>query len=158
MDNGVRYGWLKFMYAYTIVGAVQNATVLLIMRFLFNVPINGSLLLLIGLSLLFMIAALGIGLLISTIARTQAQAMQMAFLVMLPSVLLSGFMFPRESMPTAIWALTHLIPLTFFIEILRGIIVRGAGWAALWDKAAALAVFSLVVTILAAIRFRKTLE
>ena len=143
---------------YTIVGAVQNATVLLIMRFLFKVPINGSLLLLIGLSLLFMIAALGIGLLISTVARTQAQAMQMAFLVMLPSVLLSGFMFPRESMPTVIWALTHLIPLTFFIEILRGIIVRGAGWAALWDKAAALAVFSLVVTILAAIRFRKTLE
>lgn len=143
---------------YTIVGAAQNATVLLIMRFLFQVPINGNLYLLLALNLLFMIAALGIGLFISTVARTQAQAMQMAFLVMLPSVLLSGFMFPRESMPKIIWALTHLIPLTFFIEILRAIIVRGAGWSAVWDKAAALAIFGLLVTVLAAIRFRKTLE
>jgi ABC transporter DrrB family efflux protein len=143
---------------YTIVGAVQNATVLLIMCFLFGVPIHGSLPLLAALSLLFMVAALGIGLLISTIARTQAQAMQMAFLVMLPSVLLSGFMFPRESMPTGIWIFTHVIPLTFFIEILRGIIVRGAGWSALWNEAAALACMGLIVMTLAAFRFRKTIE
>jgi ABC transporter DrrB family efflux protein len=143
---------------YTIIGILQNATVLCVMRFLFRVPINGSVLLLIALSLLFMVAALAIGLLISTIARTQAQAMQMAFMVMLPSVLLSGFMFPRESMPTIIWVFTHLIPLTFFIEILRGIIVRGAGWSALWQEALALCIFGLVVTVLAAIRFRKTLE
>ncbi|MBM4049202.1 MAG: ABC transporter permease [Planctomycetes bacterium] len=143
---------------YTLVGALQNATVLLLMRFLFGVPIHGSLPLLAGLSLLFMVAALGIGLFISTVARTQAQALQMAFLVMLPSVLLSGFMFPRESMPTVIWVFTHVIPLTFFIEILRGIIVRGAGWPALWDEAAALALLGFTLTVLAAFRFRKTIE
>jgi len=143
---------------YIIIGAVQNAAVLCIMRFLFQVPIAGSLFLLAALSLLFMIAALGIGLFISTLARTQAQAMQMAFLVMLPSVLLSGFMFPREAMPKVIWALTHLIPLTFFIEILRGIIVRGAGWPALAGKAEALALFAVIVTALAALRFRKTID
>lgn len=143
---------------YTLIGAVQNVTVLCLMRFLFRVPIAGSLALLAGLSLLFMVAALGIGLLISTVARTQAQAMQMAFLVMLPSVLLSGFMFPRESMPAVIWVLTHVIPLTFFIEILRGIIVRGAGWAALWQEASALAILGMAVMLLAALRFRKTIE
>jgi ABC-type multidrug transport system permease subunit len=84
--------------------------------------------LLMSLSFLFLLAALGLGLLISTLASSQVAAMQFAFMVMLPSVLLSGFAFPRSEMPAIIYAITYAIPVTYFIEMLRGIILRGASF------------------------------
>jgi ABC-type multidrug transport system permease subunit len=142
---------------YCVIGASTTTMVLLIMRFLFQVPIAGSVLLLATFSLTFLFTALGLGLLISTIATNQVQAMQFAFLIMLPSVLLSGFMFPQESMPFPIYVIGQFIPVTYFIRILRGIILRGAGFGDLWQNAAILAAFGLVLLTLSTKRLHKTL-
>src|SRR5215510_2816219 len=92
----------------------------------FGLPIEGNLLLLLGMSLLFLMCGLGLGLLVSTIAQTQVAAIQLAFLIMLPSVLLSGFVFPRSQMPFAVYLVTFAVPVTYFVEIVRGIVLRGA--------------------------------
>jgi ABC-2 type transport system permease protein len=114
--------------------------------------------LLAGFSLIFLFTALGLSLLVSTFAENQVQAMQVAFVIILPSVLLSGFMFPQENMPRIIYWASQLIPLTYFIRILRGIIIRGAGFYDLWPQAAILAVIGLAVLTISALRFRKTLS
>lgn len=111
---------------YAIIGFLETLIVLTVMVFFFQVPIHGNLGELLILSLLFLICGLGLGMLVSTIARTQLQAIQFAFLIMLPSVLLSGFMFPRSQMPLPIYLFTFIIPVTYFLEILRGIVLRGA--------------------------------
>lgn len=120
-------------------------------------PINGSLPLLLGLSALFLVCGLGLGLFVSTLARTQVEALQFAFMIMLPSVLLSGFMFPREEMPLPIWALTYFIPVTYFIEILRGIVLRGADFFDLLPWIAGLATCCIAILVLSVSRFRKQL-
>jgi len=127
-------------------------------RFWFGVEFAGSYLLLLGLAGLFVLSSLGLGLLISTVSQTQAQAMQLALFVMLPSIILSGFVFPREGMPHPIRELGLLIPLTYFLQILRGIILKGVGVEVLWPEVAALAAFGLIVFGLSANRFRKTLD
>jgi ABC transporter DrrB family efflux protein len=142
---------------YSIVGAFETAVVLLLMRYLFGVPVAGSLPLLAVFSLVFLVTALGMGLLVSTIAASQVEAMQWAFLIMLPSILLSGFIFPQENMPRVIYYIGQLIPVTYFLRILRGIILRGAGFAELWDQGLWLALMGLAVLLLSAFRFRKTL-
>lgn len=142
---------------YCVIGATTTSMVLLIMRFLFQVPVAGSVVLLASLSLIFLFTALGLGLLISTIATNQVQAMQIAFLIMLPSVLLSGFVFPQESMPLPIYVIGQFIPVTYFIRILRGIILRGAGFSDLWQNAAILACFGLALLTLSTRRLHKTL-
>lgn len=142
---------------YALVGAFETCVVLLIMRFLFDVPIAGNLLLLAGFSLIFLFTALGLGLFISTVATSQIQAMQMAFMVMLPSVLLSGFIFPQETMPLPIYIIGQLIPATYFIEILRGIILRGAGFQDLWMNGLVLGVMGIALLTISARRFQKTL-
>ena len=142
---------------YCVIGFAQTVLVLLVMVFLFDVPISGSVALLLFLSALFLVPALGMGIVISTFASNQGEAMQMAVMVMLPSILLSGFVFPRESMPRLIYALTFLIPATYYIEILRGIILRGAGWLALWDEALILLGFSVFFMALSVARFKKRL-
>ena len=142
---------------YTVIGFGQTVLVLLLMVFLFGVPINGSVTLLLILSLLFLVPALGIGIVISTFAKNQGEAMQMSLMSMLPSFLLSGFVFPRESMPLLIYLLSFLIPATYYLEILRGIILRGAGILALWDEALVLAGFGLFFMVLSAVRFKKHL-
>ena len=142
---------------YTAIGFGQTVLVLLLMVFLFGVPINGSVALLLFLSLLFLIPALGIGIVISTFARNQGEAMQLSLMSMLPSFLLSGFVFPRESMPLVIYLLSFLIPATYYLDILRGIILRGAGVAALWDEALVLAGFGVFFMALSALRFKKHL-
>ena len=144
----IPYGALAFL---------EICIVLTIMRFVFGVHISGSLVLLLTMCFLFLFTGLGLGILVSTVAQNQAQAMQMAFLIMLPSVMLSGFVFPRESMPTIIYYITFFIPLTYFIEILRGIIIRGAGFADIWNEAAILAFYGLAVLTLSTLRFRKKL-
>lgn len=143
---------------FVFIGCAVSLVVLGLMVFLFHVPIEGNTALLLALSALFLVPSLGLGILISTIASNQAQAMQLGFLVMLPSVLLSGFMFPREEMPLVIYALSCLLPVTYYIEILRGIILRGAGMADLWPQAAVLGVFAVVIFTGSTLRFRKRLE
>lgn len=109
---------------YAMLGFVEMLIVTSVMIYGFGVPINGSITLLLVLSMLFMVCSLGLGLLVSTVARTQLEAVQFAFVIMLPSVLLSGFMFPRSEMPLPIYLVTFAIPATYFIEILRGIVLR----------------------------------
>jgi ABC-type multidrug transport system permease subunit len=142
---------------YSIVGAFETSVVLILMRFLFQVPISGSLPLLALFSLPFLVTALGLGLLVSTIASSQVEAMQWAFLIMLPSILLSGFVFPQENMPRIIYYIGQFIPVTYFLRILRGIILRGAGFAELWDQGAWLVLMAVFVLALSTFRFRKTL-
>src|SRR3989338_4780722 len=142
---------------YCAIGFMQTGLVLLVMVVLFGVPIHGSVSLLLLLSGIFLISALGMGIVISTFAGNQGEAMQMAVMVMLPSILLSGFVFPRESMPFVIYLLSFLIPATYYIEILRGIILRGAGWSALWDEAMVLLAFGILFMVLSALRFKKRL-
>lgn len=132
--------------------------VLMLMVVVFEVQITGSLLLLFALSGLFIVTVLGLGLLISTVATTQLGAMQMAFIIMLPSVLLSGFMFPRSEMPTIIYLATFALPATYYIEILRGIILRGADFADLLPSVTGLACCCLVILSLSLARFRKQLD
>lgn len=142
---------------YCIIAFLETCGVLLVMYFIFRVPINGSLLLLLSLSVLYLVTALGIGLLISTKAVTQVQAMQMAYPIMLPSVLLSGFMFPRESMPAVMQWVGNLVPATYFIDIMRGIVLRGASWAQLWPDAMVLVVMALLFVGLSVLRLRRKL-
>jgi len=142
---------------YGLIGIVETLTVLTVMRLVFDVPINGSLWLLLALSLLFLFTALAIGLLISTKAQSQMQALQLAWLIMLPSVLLSGFMFPRDSMPIVMQVVGYLVPATHFMEIIRGIVLRGATLVDLLPEVITLAVMGILLLILSAFRFRKKL-
>lgn len=142
---------------YTVMGFGQTVLVLLLMVYLFRVPIHGSVTLLLFLSALFLVPALGIGIVVSTFARNQGEAMQASIMFMLPSILLSGFIFPRDSMPLIIYFISWFIPATYYLEILRGIILRGAGLAALWDEALVLAGFGIFFMALSALRFKKHL-
>ena len=142
---------------YCAIGFIQTCLVLALMVFLFGVPIHGSVALLLILSGLFLVSALGMGIVVSTFARNQGEAMQASIMFMLPAFLLSGFLFPRESMPLPIYWLSFLIPATYYLEILRGIILRGAGIAALWDETLALIGFGIFFMVLSALRFKKHL-
>ena len=140
---------------YAMAGFLETLMVLALMVYLFGVPINGSLALLLALSTLFLVCSLGLGLLISTIATTQLGAVQAAFFVMLPSVLLSGFMFPRSEMPLPIYLLSFLIPVTYFLEILRGIVLRAADLRDLLPSVLGLTACTVTVLGLSLARFRK---
>ena len=142
---------------YVLVGLVQMTTVLLVGHLLFHVPIRGSVPLIYLVALLFIIANLGLGLFISTLVTRQAQAIQLAFLFMLPNVLLSGFMFPREAMPRAAAIFGMLLPLTHFLQIIRGIVLKGVGLEALWPQCLALVGFSVLFITFSTLRFHKQL-
>ncbi|MGE5544982.1 MAG: ABC transporter permease, partial [Bacillota bacterium] len=140
---------------YIVLGYLQITVALLVAVLVFQVPIKGSLLQLYGLTLFFITASLGLGLMISNIARTQMQAFQMSFFVMLPSILLSGFMFPRAAMPKIIYYISNIIPLTYYLDIIRGIILKGIGVEYLTGQVASLLVFSVVFTTIATLKFTK---
>ena len=123
----------------------------------FGVEIAGSLPLLFGLSALFLVSSLGMGLLVSTVSSTQRQAMQLALFIMMPSIMLCGFLFSRDGMPWIMQQVGLLIPLTYFLQILRGIILKGVGLDVLWRQAVPLAIFGLVVFAISASRFQKKL-
>jgi ABC-2 type transport system permease protein len=125
--------------------------------FLFGVKVAGSIALLAGLSLIFLLGSLGLGVLISTISRTQMQAMYMASFIMLPSFLLAGLLFPRENMPWLAYYSGYLLPVTYFLEIVRGIILKGADFFVLWNWIWPMAVFSLVVFFASVMMFQKRL-
>ena len=143
---------------YVLVGMVQITAVMVVGHLLFGVPIRGSVPLIYVVSLLFIIANLGLGLFISTLARAQAQAMQASFFFLLPNVLLSGFMFPREAMPEFTRAIGYALPLTYYLQIMRGIILKGVGIAELWPQAAMLVVFAVLFFTFSTLRFHKQLE
>jgi ABC-2 type transport system permease protein len=143
---------------YVGVGLVQMTLVLVVGRFVFDVPLTGNVVLLYVMSLVFIVASLALGLFVSTMVRTQQQAMQVSFFFVLPNILLSGFMFPRAAMPELFQWLGAALPLTHFLKVLRGILLRGAGPAALWREALILAGFALVLIGLAVRRFHKTLD
>lgn len=126
--------------------------------FVFGVEFSGSLPLLLALSIVFLLGSLGTGVLISTVSQTQMQASQLAGFVLLPSLILSGFLIPRDNMPTLAYYAGYFIPLTYFNEILRGIVMKGVGMAFLWKHVVPLSIFGLTVFILSVWRFHKRLE
>jgi ABC-2 type transport system permease protein len=136
----------------------QMTMALLVAHFVFDVPIRGSLPLLYGLSLLFMSGTLGIGILVSAASRTVPQAMQLAFLTFLPSIYLSGLLFPIEGMPRGAQYIASVIPLTYYLRVVRGIVLKGVGLEYLWPNLLPLAAFGAAVFTLAVLRFRKQLD
>ncbi|HEY6157956.1 MAG TPA: ABC transporter permease [Gemmatimonadales bacterium] len=143
---------------YVGVGLIQMTAVLILGRFVFDVPLTGNIVLLYGVSLVFIIASLAFGLFVSTLVRTQQQAMQASFGFMLPNILLSGFMFPRQAMPEIAQWLGLLVPLTYFLKVVRGILLKGVGLDALWQEVLILAGFAVVLIVASVRRFRKTLD
>lgn len=143
---------------YAVIAIIETCLVLTLMVVAFQVPIAGSLVLLALLSLVFLFTALAMGIIISTIASTQMEAMQLSFLILLPSILLSGFVFPIQSIPQPIQTMTYLIPARYFIEILRGIILRGADITALWPEAVSLLLYTTILLVIGAARFKRRLD
>ncbi len=143
---------------FVLVGYVQMTIILALGRLVFDVPLRGSLPLLYLAAVGFIGASLAIGLWLSTMVRTQAQAMQAGFLFLLPNLLLSGFMFPREAMPQAAQWISAALPLTYFLQVLRGILLKGVGIEALWPQMAILMGFAVLFMALAVRRFHKTVE
>ena len=143
---------------FVIIGAIDVALVLVVARFWFAVPFRGSVLLIFGLSGLFVLTTLGLGLFVSTISKTQQQAMMTAqFFFFMPFIFFSGFTFPIENMPQIIQYLTYVIPLRYYIVIVRGIFLKGVGVAELWTQALALLIFGVAILTLSVMRFRKRL-
>src|SRR5438105_2367752 len=136
---------------------LQLLLILFLMRFLFSVPIHGSLTLLLLLSPVYLLALLSVGLLVSSRANSQMEAMQRAMGIMLPSVLLSGYIFPISALPGPLQVISHILPATYFIQIARGIIIRGASFADLWRPVASLIAISCVLIALSARAFQKTI-
>jgi ABC-2 type transport system permease protein len=132
--------------------------VLVLMRFMFGVPINGSVVLLLILSSVYLMALLSFGLLISSRAKSQMEAMQMAMGIMLPSILLSGYIFPLASLPALLRVFAHFLPATHFIRIARGIVIRGASFADLWQPVVSLLAISTVLIAASARAFQKTVS
>lgn len=141
-----------------LILAILNVCITLVVAsFWFRVEVKGNIVLLFVLALIFLLGSLGLGILISTVSRTQMQAMQLAAFVILPMLILSGFLVPRENMPWLANYTGYLFPITYFLVIIRTIIVKGVGIIALWNQAIPLAVFSLTVFVVSALAFRKRL-
>lgn len=142
---------------YIIIAYLQIILVISGSILLFGMPMAGSLLLLLALAFVFILFSLGIGIFISTVSRTQFQAMQLSTMVQLPSIILSGFIFPIDNMPKAIQWVSAILPLTHFLRILRGIVVKGVGMQFLWQDTAILAGLAALTLVFAASRLRKTM-
>lgn len=143
---------------YVVVGLIQTSLILVVGKWLFDVPIVGSLLDLYLAAGAFIAATLMLGLLISTLAQTQFQAIQLSIFTLLPSILLSGFMFPFDGMPRAAQLIAQILPLTHFVDLVRGIVLRGAPLASMPWPLSKLGIFCAVALTLAAMRFRKRLD
>jgi ABC-2 type transport system permease protein len=140
------------------IGLIQTTVVLLLGYLIFHVPIRGTLLDVYAAALVFIIASLSLGVFISTLAQTQFQSMQLAFFTFLPQILLSGFMFPYEGMPWPAQWLAEVFPMTHFVRLIRGIMLRGSTLGDLWPQLAALGAFTVVVLSIAIARTRKRLD
>jgi ABC-2 type transport system permease protein len=143
---------------FALVGLLDVALITSVALLIFHIPFRGSVLLLFACSVLFLMTSLGAGLFLSTISQTQQQAMMANFFFTTPAFMLSGFAFPIRNMPQVVQWLTYLNPLRYFIEIVRGIFLKGVGVTVLWPQMAALAVYGVTVLGLSAARFHKTLD
>lgn len=143
---------------YVGIGLLQVALILLLGQLVFDVPVRGSLLEVYVAAIVYIAAMLSLGVFISTLANSQFQAMQMAFFTFLPQILLSGFMFPYDGMPRAAQWLAEIFPLTHFLRLIRGIMLRDAALGEMWPELAALAAFVAVMLTIAVLRFRKRLD
>lgn len=143
---------------YLALAYIQLILITLLMRFMFQVPIHGSVALLMSLAPIYILALLSVGLIASARAKSQMEAMQRAMAVMLPSVLLSGYVFPLYSLPLPLQVISHLLPATYFIKICRAIVIRGAGFWDIWQPVAALVGIAVVLITLSATAFKKTVS
>ncbi len=143
---------------YVMIGAVQTAVVLVTAHYLFHTPFVGQLWLLLAGVAIFVVANLAVGFTFSTVAQSQMQAMQLTFFFFLPSLLLSGFMFPFRGMPGWAQAIGEALPLTHFLRVVRGVMLKGAGWGDLDRDFLALALFTLAAGTVAMLRYRRTLD
>src|SRR5262249_36151224 len=140
---------------YLVIGFGELGLILLMMIAVFRVPIHGNAVLLLVLSLPYLFVSLSLGLLISSKANSQSEAMQLAFLTILPSIFFSGYIFPRDTMPTIFYLISYLVPAAYYINITRGIILRGAGFTHLWVDGLVLLGMGTGLILLAAKRFQK---
>jgi ABC-2 type transport system permease protein len=145
------------MLPYVVLTGLEFCTIALLMRLVFQVPIHGSFLTLLAITLPFVLTMLGVGLGISTRASTRDAAIQLTMGTMLPSMFLSGYIFPLDSMPLGLRWLARVIPTTWLIDAARGVILRGAGWPELWPNAAVLSGMAVAMLVLSAVKFRKRL-
>ena len=143
---------------FAIVGLLDVVLITGVALLVFHIPLHGSFLLLLLCASLFLMTSLGAGLFLSTISNTQQQAMMSSFFFSMPAFMLSGFAFPIRNMPVAVQYLTYLNPVRYFIEIVRGIFLKGAGVSVLWPQMLALTIYGTVVLGLSAARFRKKLD
>ena len=143
---------------YIAIGLLQVTLILLVAVFVFRVPFVGSLSALYLASLLFVAANLTVGIMLSSLAKNQLQAMQMTVFYFMPNLLLSGFMFPFQGMPKWAQGIGNVLPLTYFLRLVRGIFLKGSGWMDLWPSIWPLMVFTLVVMAIAVKFYRKTLD
>jgi ABC-2 type transport system permease protein len=143
---------------FAVVGLLDVVLITTAAFVIFRIPLRGSLLLLLANAVLFLMTSLGAGLLISTISQTQQQAMMSSFFFAMPCFMLSGFAFPIHNMPIEVQYLTYLNPLRYFVEIVRGIFLKGTGISVLWPQTLALAVYGIATVTLSAMRFRKRLD
>jgi len=143
---------------YILVGYVQILLILFISKIVFEVPMLGNLGLLMGVTLLFIAANLSVGITFSTIAKNQLQAVQMAFFFFLPSILMSGFMFPFRGMPRWAQHLGEILPNTHFLRLVRGILLKGNGWQESWPQIWPIVLFMSIVILLGVLRYRETLD
>lgn len=143
---------------FAFVGLFDTALVITVALLVFHVPFRGSFLLLFFAAILFLFTTLGAGLFISTVSRTQQQAMMSTFLLFNPFFLLSGFTFPIRNMPLAAQYLTYMNPVRYFMEIVRAVFLKGAGASVLWPQLLALAIFGASILTLSAMRFQKKLD
>jgi len=143
---------------YIFIGLIQSTIILLAARYLFFVPFVGSMTVLYVVALLFIAANLTIGITLSSLAQNQLQAMQLTFFYFLPTMLLSGFMFPFRGMPGWAQAIGEVLPATHFLRVVRGILLKGNGWVELWPNIWPLIAFTVIVMAFAVIFYRKTLD
>jgi ABC-2 type transport system permease protein len=143
---------------FAVVGLLDVVLITTAAFVIFRIPIHGSLLYLLANAVLFLLTSLGAGLFISTISQTQQQAMMSSFFFAMPCFMLSGFAFPISNMPAVVQYLTYLNPLRYFVEIVRGIFLKGTGISVLWPQTVALAVYGVTVMTLSALRFHKRLD
>ncbi|MBI3791708.1 MAG: ABC transporter permease, partial [Gemmatimonadetes bacterium] len=143
---------------FVLVGYVQMTVVIILGKLAFDMPIQGSLSLLYAAAFTFILASLGVGLFISTIARTQAQAMQLSFFFIMPNILLSGYVFPREAMPVPAQWIGVALPLTHFLKVIRRILLMGTGPEQIWREGLFMALIAAALVHVSVTRFSKTIE
>lgn len=144
---------------FVILGFASVVIVLTAMRFIFDIPVKGDIVFLFASSFFYILSTLGLGLFVSTISKTQQQAMMLAiFLVLMPMIFLSGFAFPIENMPKIIQYISYIIPLRYFIDIIRGVVTKGLGFADLWLNALILLLMGMLIFALSSMRFQKRMD